>query len=53
MLLGLYDFRFSDKEKAIIGLIEIDMNSNLRITYLYLNFNMTIKDFVKHIKIVV
>lgn len=52
VLLVLYDSRFSNKEKLIIGLVEIDMSNKLGITYLCPNFNMTIKDFVKHIKIV-
>lgn len=53
VLLVLYDSHFSDKEKAVIRLIEVDMNNNLGTTYLCLNFSMTIKDFVKHIKILV
>lgn len=46
----LYDSLFSNKEKAIIGLVKMDMNNNVRVTYLCPNFNMTIRDFVKHIK---
>lgn len=42
VLLVLYDSHFSDKEKAIMGLIEVDMNNNLGITYLCLNSNTTI-----------
>lgn len=45
---------FSYKEKAIIiGLVEMDMTNNLGITYLCSNFNMAIRDFIKHIKIIV
>lgn len=51
VLLVLHDTQLSDNEKSIIGLVEVDMNTNLGITYLCPNFNMTIKDFVKHIKI--
>lgn len=53
VLIVLYDSKFSEKEKAIIRLLEVYMNHNLGITYLWPNFNMTIKDFVKHIKIVI
>lgn len=53
ILLVLYDSKCSDKDKFIIGLIKIDMNTNLEIIYLCQNFNMIIKFFVKHIKIII
>lgn len=43
----------ANKEKAIIGLVEVDMNNNIGIIYLCPNFNMMVRDFVKHIKLVV
>lgn len=53
VLIVLYDSRLYDKEKAIIGLVEMDMNNNIGITYLCQNFNITIKDFIKQIKIII
>lgn len=53
VFLVLFDDRFSDHEKSIIGLIEADMNNNLGICYICLNFTMLIKDFVKHIKVLI
>ncbi|GLT64484.1 hypothetical protein SLA2020_369750 [Shorea laevis] len=51
IFLMLYDNRHSKDRKKIIGLCEIDMGDNLGITYIAPGYPLSIRDFIKHIKI--
>lgn len=53
LLLILIDDRHQDMDKAIFGMMEVDMNNNIGIVYIAPNFSMTINDFYKHIKIII
>ena len=53
ILLIIFDDRHATNDKAIIGYAEVDINTGLGIVYLVPDFNMTITDFSKHIKIAV
>lgn len=50
-LISLYDERWIDARKAMIGMTEVDMNENKGIFYCIPNFLMSIKDFSNHVKI--
>lgn len=51
VLIVLYDDRWSDLKKSIIGLTEVDMTNNGGIFYISPDFLINIKEFGKNIKI--
>ncbi|XP_059631379.1 uncharacterized protein LOC132274189 [Cornus florida] len=50
-LVTIYDERWKDMGKALIGLTEVDMNRSRGIFYCSPNYMLTIDDFVRFIKI--
>ncbi|KAK7261697.1 hypothetical protein RIF29_28014 [Crotalaria pallida] len=52
--LVLVDTRFKDPRKAVIGQMEVDMHNNYELVYIIpKDLQLTIKDFCRHIKLVV
>lgn len=48
-LISLYDGRWTDASKAMIGMTEVDMNENKGIFYCIPDFLMSIEDFSNHV----
>ncbi|KAG5579129.1 hypothetical protein H5410_049756 [Solanum commersonii] len=51
VLIEIYDDRWSDLKKSIIGLTEVDMTNNGGIFYISPDFMINLREFGKHIKI--
>lgn len=51
ILIVIYDDRWLDLKKSIIGLTKVDMTNNEGIFYISPDFMMNLKEFEKHIKI--
>ncbi|KAG5608537.1 hypothetical protein H5410_019818 [Solanum commersonii] len=51
VLIVIYDDRWSDLRKSIIGLTEVDMTNNGGIFYISPDFMINLREFGKHIKI--
>ncbi|KAG5632774.1 hypothetical protein H5410_004491 [Solanum commersonii] len=51
VLIVIYDDRWSDLKKSIIGLTEVDMTNNGGIFYISPNFMINLGEFGKHIKL--
>lgn len=48
-LVSLYDGRWTDASKAMIGVTEVDMNENKGIFYCSPDYSMSIEDFSNHV----